>query len=47
MKMQLALPGNPTVSAELRRARIVREAIGPDVSLMCDINARWRPKQAR
>jgi hypothetical protein len=23
-----------------------REAIGPDVALMCDINQRWRPEQA-
>lgn len=46
MKTQLALPGNPTVSDELRRIRLVREAIGPDVRLMCDINQRWRPEQA-
>ncbi|HET6183570.1 MAG TPA: mandelate racemase/muconate lactonizing enzyme family protein [Acetobacteraceae bacterium] len=46
MKMQLALPGRPTISDELRRARIVREAIGPDIRLMCDINQRWRPEQA-
>ncbi len=24
----------------------VREAIGPDIHLMCDINQRWRPEQA-
>jgi L-alanine-DL-glutamate epimerase-like enolase superfamily enzyme len=24
----------------------VREAIGPDIKLMCDINQRWRPEQA-
>jgi L-alanine-DL-glutamate epimerase-like enolase superfamily enzyme len=46
MKMQLALPGNPTVTDEIRRARLVREAIGPDIRLMCDINQRWRPEQA-
>src|SRR5271170_5988465 len=38
MKMQLALPGNPSVTDEIRRARLVREAIGPDIKLMCDIN---------
>ena len=44
--MQLALPGNPTVTDEITRARVVREAIGPDIKLMCDINQRWRPEQA-
>ncbi len=24
----------------------MREAIGPDIKLMCDINQRWRPEQA-
>ncbi|HEX5326441.1 MAG TPA: mandelate racemase/muconate lactonizing enzyme family protein [Acetobacteraceae bacterium] len=46
MKMQLALPGTPTVTDEITRARVVREAIGPDIRLMCDINQRWRPEQA-
>ncbi|MGH7154644.1 MAG: mandelate racemase/muconate lactonizing enzyme family protein [Acetobacteraceae bacterium] len=46
MKMQLALPGSPTVTDEITRARVVREAIGPDIRLMCDINQRWRPEQA-
>jgi L-talarate/galactarate dehydratase len=46
MKMQLALPGRPTVSDEIRRARLVRAAIGPDIKLMCDINQRWRVEQA-
>src|SRR5271163_3856014 len=44
--MQLALPGTPTVTNEITRARVVREAIGPDIKLMCDINQRWRPEQA-
>jgi L-alanine-DL-glutamate epimerase-like enolase superfamily enzyme len=46
MKTQMALPGSPTPSDEIRRVRAVREAIGPDVKLMCDINQRWRPEQA-
>ena len=46
MKTQMALPGNPAPSDEIRRMRVVREAIGPDVKLMCDINQRWRPEQA-
>ncbi len=46
MKTQMALPGNPTPAEEIRRVRTVREAIGPDIKLMCDINQRWRPEQA-
>jgi len=46
MKTQMALPGNPTPAEEVRRIRVVREAIGPDIKLMCDINQRWRPDQA-
>jgi L-talarate/galactarate dehydratase len=46
MKTQMALPGNPTPADEIRRIRTVREAIGPDIKLMCDINQRWRPEQA-
>ncbi|MBN8874056.1 MAG: mandelate racemase/muconate lactonizing enzyme family protein [Rhodospirillales bacterium] len=46
MKTQMALPGTPTPADEVRRVRVVREAIGPDIKLMCDINQRWRPEQA-
>ncbi len=46
MKTQMALPGNPTPADEIRRVQTVREAIGPDIKLMCDINQRWRPEQA-
>ena len=46
MKTQMALPGNPTPAEEIRRVRVVRDAIGPDIKLMCDINQRWRPEQA-
>jgi L-alanine-DL-glutamate epimerase-like enolase superfamily enzyme len=46
MKTQMALPGNPTPADEVRRVKVVRDAIGPDIKLMCDINQRWRPEQA-
>ena len=46
MKTQMALPGDPAPADEMRRVRVVREAIGPDIKLMCDINQRWRPEQA-
>jgi L-alanine-DL-glutamate epimerase-like enolase superfamily enzyme len=46
MKTQMGLPGNPTPAEEVRRVATVRDAIGPDIKLMCDINQRWRPEQA-
>ena len=46
MKMQLALPGDMTPQREVERARLIREAVGPDVDLMCDINQRWDVRQA-
>ena len=41
MKTQLALPGGTIAEVEVERIRRVREAIGPDIRLMCDINQRW------
>src|SRR5499427_9436277 len=41
-KMQLALPAPTTPAKEVERAMSVREALGPDIKLMCDINQRWR-----
>jgi L-alanine-DL-glutamate epimerase-like enolase superfamily enzyme len=46
MKMQLALPGDTTPEKEVQRARAIRQAIGPDIDLMCDINQRWSVHQA-
>ena len=46
MKTQMALPGETTPAKEVERMRRVRDAIGPDIKLMCDINQRWRPEQA-
>jgi L-alanine-DL-glutamate epimerase-like enolase superfamily enzyme len=46
MKMQLALPGETSPAHEIERARLVREAIGPDIELMCDINQLWTVHQA-
>ncbi|MBN9563329.1 MAG: mandelate racemase/muconate lactonizing enzyme family protein [Alphaproteobacteria bacterium] len=46
MKTQMALPGDPSPAEEVRRVRVVRDAIGPDIKLMCDLNQRWRPEQA-
>jgi len=46
MKTQLALPGKTSPEIEVDRIRRIREAIGPDVQLMCDINQRWNVFQA-
>ena len=45
-KMQLALPGETSPQKEIERARRVREALGPEIKLMADVNQRWRPEQA-
>jgi L-alanine-DL-glutamate epimerase-like enolase superfamily enzyme len=39
MKMQCG--SEPTPAASIERVRVVREAIGPEVDLMCDINQLW------
>ncbi len=46
MKTQMALPGDTSPAKEAERARLTREAVGPDVDLMCDINQRWSVNQA-
>ena len=46
MKTQLALPEPTTPAKEIERMVRVREAIGPDIKLMCDINQRWRVEEA-
>lgn len=46
MKMQLALPGDTSPEREVERARRIRESIGPNIDLMCDINQRWSVHQA-
>src|SRR2546423_7416976 len=39
MKMQCG--SEPTIAASVERVRVMRESIGPDVDLMCDINQLW------
>jgi L-alanine-DL-glutamate epimerase-like enolase superfamily enzyme len=46
MKTQLALPGDTSPEREVEHMRRIREAIGPDIDLMCDINQRWDVRQA-
>lgn len=46
MKTQLALPGDTNPVKEVERIRLIREAIGHETDLMCDINQRWDVRQA-
>ncbi|WP_325346046.1 mandelate racemase/muconate lactonizing enzyme family protein [Xylophilus sp.] len=46
VKINLALEGEFAPNRELERARAVREALGPDIQLMADINDRWTVGQA-
>ena len=44
MKMQCGAESTP--AREVERVRVMREAVGDDVDLMCDINQLWRVEQA-
>src|SRR5712692_12087666 len=44
MKMQCG--SEPTIDVSVQRVRVVREAVGPDVDLMCDINQLWSVNHA-
>ncbi len=46
MKTQLALPGYTNPPLEVDRIKRIREAIGDEIDLMCDINQRWDVRQA-
>jgi L-talarate/galactarate dehydratase len=46
MKMQLALPAPTTLEREVAAVALVREAVGPDVDLMIDVNHNWDLRQA-
>ena len=45
-QMKTQLGGEPTVAQELERIRVLREGIGEDIDLMCDINQLWNVHQA-
>ncbi|MBI2872691.1 MAG: mandelate racemase/muconate lactonizing enzyme family protein [Chloroflexi bacterium] len=44
--MKLRLGSEPSAEKEVERMRVVREAVGPDVDVMVDINQTWTPHQA-
>ena len=45
--VKLRLGREATPELEVRRVQAVREAVGPDVRIMVDINETWSPTQAR
>ena len=45
-QMKTQLGGESTVSRELERIRVLRDGIGDDIDLMCDINQLWNVNQA-
>ena len=45
-QMKTQMGAEPTVQREVDRMRVLREAIGEDIDLMCDINQLWNAKQA-
>jgi L-alanine-DL-glutamate epimerase-like enolase superfamily enzyme len=45
-QMKTQLGAEPTVAREVERIRVLREGIGPDIDLMCDINQLWTVNQA-
>ena len=44
--MKFRLGAEKTATAELERVRVMREAVGPDITLMIDINQGWSVDQA-
>ena len=44
--VKLKLGGEPTAEREVERVRVVRDAVGPKVTLMADLNQGWSPSQA-
>ena len=45
-QMKTQMGAEPTAAREVARIRTLRDAIGPDIDLMCDINQLWNVNQA-
>ncbi len=45
-QMKTQMGAEPTAQREVARIRVLREAIGEDIDLMCDINQLWNVNQA-
>jgi L-alanine-DL-glutamate epimerase-like enolase superfamily enzyme len=44
--MKMNLGGQTSIAADVARVRAVREAIGPRIHLLTDVNSRWTPAEA-
>ena len=44
--MKTQMGAEPTADREVARIRTLRDALGPDIDLMCDINQLWNVNQA-
>lgn len=45
-QMKTQLGAEPTAAKEMERIRVLRQAVGDDIDLMCDINGMWSVNQA-
>jgi L-alanine-DL-glutamate epimerase-like enolase superfamily enzyme len=45
-QMKTQMGSEPTPAASAERIRVLREAVGPDIDIMCDINQLWNVNQA-
>jgi len=45
-QMKTQMGSEPTPAASAERIRVLREAVGPDIDIMCDINQLWNTNQA-
>ena len=45
-QMKTQMGAEPTAEREVARMRVMREAVGPDIDLMCDVNQLWDVNQA-
>ena len=45
-QMKTQMGSEPTPAASAERIRVLREAVGPDIDIMCDINQLWSTNQA-
>ena len=45
-QMKTQMGAEPTAAKEVERIRVLREAVGDDIDLMCDINQMWSVNEA-
>ena len=45
-QMKTQMGAEPTVAREVERMRVMRESVGEDIDIMCDVNQLWNVNQA-